>query len=152
MDVGTLLASKFAARDTEQKSAKQEQEERIRSQREMKEKNFIAVKALFVPIVDSFNAAVGSGPRISIEIKGNELRFDHGFTTVLLLKVGEAHVEISRGGAHGRFTKPFPKPFFFVGYGPNDEALFSESYHIESAWMTGEEFAIYCLHEALNID
>ncbi len=151
MDIGKLLASNFSDKHSADTSEKAQTEQRTRTSKEWRDRNFEAVQKLFEPIVQSFNEGVGNGPRLKMETRTYELRFDHGFTRVLLLMVGEAHVELSRGGAQGRHTLPFSKPFFFISYDADGSPTFSESYHIESAWITGEEFALLTLREALGI-
>ena len=152
MDLGKLLASKFTRKDSEEKTAKAANEERLQTQRTMKDRNYEAVKDVFAPILKSFNASVGSGAWLKLETRPPELRLDHGFNRVLNIVIGEAHVELSRGGSQGRKTRPFPKPFFFMAYTEDGQPIFSESYHIESAWMTAQDFAGYCLEEALGMD
>ena len=97
------------------RSEKAETEQRTRTSKEWRDRNFSAVQNLFEPIVQSFNADVANGARLKMEARPYELRFDHGFSRVMLILVGEAHVELSRGGAQGRKTLPFSKPFFSVG-------------------------------------
>lgn len=152
MDLGKLLAAQFTAKDIEEKNAKAEREQGLLSKRDAKDRNFDALKAVFEPILDSFNATVGSGAWLKMETRPPELRFDHGFLRILLIKVGEAHVEVSRGGAQGRKTRPFSKPFFFMAYTEDGEPIFSESYHIDSAWITAQDFAALCLREALEVE
>lgn len=152
MDIGKLLASKFSDKHVADTSEKAQDEQRTRTSNEWRDKNFAAVESLFEPIVQSFNEGVGNNPRLRMEGRSYELRFDHGFSRVLLLIVGEAHVELTRGGAQGRKTLPFSRPFFFISYSADGRPIFSESYHIESAWITGEEFALLTLREALGIE
>jgi hypothetical protein len=152
MDLGKLLAAQFTAKNDEERTAKAEREKSLVSKRDAKERNFEALQAVFEPILVSFNTTVGSGAWLKLETRPPELRFDHGFNRVLLIKVGEAHVEISRGGAQGRHTRPFSKPFFFMAYTDADEPIFSESYHIDSAWITADDFAALCLREALQVE
>ena len=152
MDIGKLLASNFSEKKTADSSEKAQSEQRIRTAKEWQDRNFTAVESLFLPIVRSFNEDVGTGARLKMEARPYELRFDHGFTRVLLLTVGEAHVELTRGGSQGLKTLPFSNPFFFISYEADGNPIFSESYHIESAWMRGEEFALLCLREALGIE
>lgn len=151
MDLGKLLATQFSDKDIADESTKDAKEQRTRTAQEWRDRNFGAVKALFEPILASFNDGVPQGKRLKMEDKGYELTFEHGFSVVMLASIGEAHVELSRGGTHGRKTTPFSKPFFFISYDIDGNPVFSESYHIESAWITAEEFASYCLREALGI-
>jgi len=152
MDIGKLLATKFSDKDTVDQSEKNESAQRTRTSKEWRDRNFAAVESLFGPIIESFNEGVGNGPRLKMESRTYELRFDHGFSRVMLLLIGEAHLELTRGGAQGRKTQPFSKPFFFISYDADGNPIFSESYHIESSWISGEEFALLSLREALGIE
>jgi hypothetical protein len=152
MDIGKLLAGKFAAKETAEKSAKEAAAQRVRTELEWKEYNLNALLQLFEPIIKSFNESVHDGARLAVQRKGYDLLFTLGFNTVFLIKVGETHLELSRGGAQGRKTKPLSRNFFFLSYTEKNEMIFSESYHIESAWISGEEFAAHCLQEALHIE
>ncbi|HEY4354325.1 MAG TPA: hypothetical protein VGN16_01145 [Acidobacteriaceae bacterium] len=152
MDIGKLLAGKFEAKETAESTAKATQASRIRSELEWKEYNREALKRLFEPIIKSFNATIQDRVKLSLEIKGFDMTFSLGFNVVLLIKIGEAHVELSRGGVYGRYAKPLTPNFFFISYTERNEPIFSQSYHIESAWIAGEEFATHCLKEALQIE